>query len=183
MIAMISIVPSLGSGRAYLSSYPSLCLFVWSSMSLFGNHKNAAYNCVQHMWLQATGSKTLSGSIIRLYICPLVCPWAFFDFVFVLIYSVGVQWHNAFIIPTMRSKGPQWGPVEPIYLSLCPYLCLSISLSGHMYHILEIIHMARNCAQCIQPQATGSNTPIESIICLSVRFRFLAGLLRFLYLY
>ena len=61
-----------------MSVCPSLCLSVFlsvrlsilSSASLFGDNKSADRNCVQHMQPQATGSSTLSGSII----CPSVCP-------------------------------------------------------------------------------------------------------------
>ena len=61
-----------------------------------------------------------------------VCPsvhlsgnlWEFYDFIFVLISSVGVQRRDTFI-PTLGSEGPQWGPDKLI----CPYLSLFLYLS------------------------------------------------------
>ena len=69
------------------------------------------------MWLHASGSNPLSGSIILPSVRPISCPWAFDIFVFVLISSMGFQPHNAFM-PTLGSKVIQWGPVEPIYMSI-----------------------------------------------------------------
>ena len=54
------------------------------------------------------------------------------------------------IIPTLISEGPQWGMVDLI--------CISVSLSGRLCRFLGIICVACNCAQCMQPQAIGSNT-------------------------
>ena len=51
----------------------------------------------------------------------------FVIFIFLLISSVGVQHRDEFI-PTLRSEGPQWGPVNLI--CLCLYLsdCLRCAL-------------------------------------------------------
>ena len=72
------------------------------------------------------------------------------------------------ILPTLGSRGPQWGPVELICLSVClsvsPSLCIYVFLSVHPRQFLEIICAAHTCAQCIRPQAIGSNPLIVSII-------------------
>ena len=44
------------------------------------------------------------------------------------------------------------------YMPVCTYVCISILISVHLHHCLEIINMARNCAQLMQPQAMESNT-------------------------
>ena len=46
---------------------------------------------------------------------------------------------------------------------------MSVSLSGRPRRFLEIICVARNCAQRMRPQATSSNPLSDSIICPSVR--------------
>ena len=51
-------------------------------------------------------------------------------FVFVLISSVGVQHCNAFI-PTLGLEGPQWGPIEIIFLSVRLSAVTSASLFGN----------------------------------------------------
>ena len=56
-----------------------------------------------------------------------------------------------------------------VCLSVSPSLCISVSLSGCPHHFLVIICTARNCAQRMWPNATGSNTLGGSIICPSVR--------------
>ena len=74
----------------------------------------------------------LNASIICPSVCPLIIKWKLCSFVFVLVSSVGVQHHNAFI-PTLGSEGPQWGPVKLIYqsvlVSISLFLCLSVFLS------------------------------------------------------
>ena len=76
------------------------------------------------------------------------------------------------IIPPLGYEGPQRGPVKlictSIYLSFCPSLRLSISLSSRPRWFLAIIYAACNFLQFIQPQATGSYTLSGSIICSSV---------------
>ena len=52
---------------------------------------------------------------------------------------------------------------------LCQYICLSVSLSSRLRCFLYIIHTARNCAQGMRMQATGSNPLSGSIILPSVR--------------
>ena len=52
---------------------------------------------------------------------------------------------------------------------LCQYICLSVSLSSRLRRFLYIIHTARNCAQGMRMQATGSNPLSGSIIFPSVR--------------
>ena len=91
------------------------------------------------------------------------------------ITSVGFQRHNAFI-PTLGSGGPQWGPVEfmcvSVCLSICLYVCSSVclyvTLSVRLHRFLSIMCTARNCAQRMRTQDTGSNTLNGSIICSSV---------------
>ena len=72
---------------------------------------------------------------------------------------------------------PHWGPKEPdgVQSSLCVhvYVFLSVylyvSLSSHPCRFLEIICTARNCAQRIWPQATGSDSLSGNIIFPYVR--------------
>ena len=59
---------------------------------------------------------------LRLVVCG---PFSFF--VFVLIFSKGVQRRNAFI-PTLGSEGTQWVPVELICTSLCLSVCSYVYL-------------------------------------------------------
>ena len=51
----------------------------------------------------------------------------------ITITSVRVQHRDEFI-PTLRSSIPQWGPVKLMCLSVC----LSMSLSGILCHLLEV---------------------------------------------
>ena len=67
------------------------------------------------------------------------------------------------------SEGTQWGPVKLKCTSVCPSLCLVVSLSGHPRRFLEIIHTDRNFVQHMWPQATGSNTLSVSVISPSIR--------------
>ena len=102
-------------------------LYVHLSVSLSGRlHRflvinRVDRNCAQCMRPQATGSHPLSDNII----CPSVhmssCPRSFYDFLFVLISSVGVHHCNIFI-PTLGSEGPQWVTFKLI----CPSVCLSV---------------------------------------------------------
>ena len=87
-------------------------------------------------------------------------PRNFCDFCICNNLHCGVQHHIAFI--------PALG-VSQYYMPVCTYVCLSIFISGHLHHCLEIIHMARNCAQLMQPRAMESNTLGGSILSLSVR--------------
>ena len=128
------------------------------------------------------GVKYLSGSIICLSVC-LVVYGAFAIFVFILISSVEVQRHNA-CIPTLVSKGPQWGPVELICPSFRLYVrspasfFVIIRASRNCAHRMRFVHPSislsfclvvqvaiwrskradHNCAQRMRPQAMGSNT-------------------------
>ena len=119
---------------------------------------------------QATGSNPLSGSIIYVH---LVVRGHFAISVFVLISGVGVQRHGAFI-PTLGSEEPQWVPAKLIFmsvrisipLSLCPSVSLSLCSVARVA-FWRSNRAARNCTQCMRPQATGSNTLSGSIICLS----------------
>ena len=67
---------------------------------------------------------------------------------------------------------PHWGPEDPsgVQSSLCVIFLVHLSLywSSHPIQILVIISAARNCAQCMRPQSTGSNPQNGSIICLTV---------------
>ena len=117
---------------------PSVFLSVSPYVSLSGCLRRflaiirVARNCVQCMQPQATGSNTLSGSIICLSVC-LVFHEPFAFFVFVLISSVVVQNRGAFI-PILGSRLPQWGTVELVCLSLC----ISVSLYGCLHQFLVI---------------------------------------------
>ena len=67
---------------------------------------------------------------------------------------------------------PHWGPKYPNGFQLRLYVHtsvrLSVSLSGCLCRFLEIISAAHNCAYCMQPQNTGSNTLSGIIICLPI---------------
>ena len=69
-----------------LSGFPNLLLVVIC----------AARNCVQRMQPQATASNSLSGSIIFPYLYPVIRR-PFEIFIFVFVYSVGIQCRNEFI--------------------------------------------------------------------------------------
>ena len=60
--------------------YMSIFIYVYLSVSLFGDHKSAARNCAQHMQPQDMGSNNLRESIICLFIRPYGRPQAFCDF-------------------------------------------------------------------------------------------------------
>ena len=62
------------------------------------------------------------------------------------------------LIPTLGSRGPQWGPVDLICLSLCLYVRLPALLSG------DHKSAASNYVKPMRPQATGSNPLSGSII-------------------
>ena len=87
-------------------------------------------------------------------------PRAFCYFCICDNFQCGVQNNNVFI--------PALGASQD-YMNVCPYVCLSVSISGNPRHLLAIIHMDRNCVQRMQPQAMGSNTLSCSTISLSVR--------------
>ena len=99
-----------------------------------------------------------------------------------------VQLRDAFI-PIMGSEVSQWSPSEPIYMSVCLSISLSlrlsVSVSGHPRRFLVIIRAARNCMQRMQTQATESNPLSGSIIfpsvhpsdCLRYFFNFLLVLI------
>ena len=69
------------------------------------------------------------------------------------------------ILAQKRILSPHWGPEDPsgvqsifyVYLAVSMSLCLSVSLYDRLRRFLDIICAARNCAQCVRPQATGSN--------------------------
>ena len=123
---------------------PYLCSSVYLSVSLSGHPRQfleiirAACNFTHSMQPQSTGSNPLSGSII----CPSVHPsghlQAVCGFLFVLIYSVGVQRCDVFI-PTLVYKGPQWGPVKIISTSVCPYLCTVIRVAFWRLFVRPVI--------------------------------------------
>ena len=64
---------------------------------------------------------------------------------------------------------PLWGPEDPSgfqsILYFCVYFCFSVWLSAPIFGDQSA---ARNCAQCMRPQAMGSNPLSGSIIYLSV---------------
>ena len=67
-----------------------------------------------------------------------------------------------FVIPTLGPKGPQWGPVELICMSVCLsfYLSLFPSVYLPLWPVVCVAfwrskRMARNCVQRMWPQATG----------------------------
>ena len=70
-----------------------LCLSVCIYVSLSGHPHRflaiicMAHNCVQRMRPQATGSNTLSGSIIYLYIRPSICPVVYGTFEIFIFYQ------------------------------------------------------------------------------------------------
>ena len=129
--------------------------------------------CVQRMRLQATWSRTLSDNIICLSSHPPVWSSTFFlqIFVFLIISSVDVQFHNEF--------SPQWGPQDPGWVKQGLYIflsvCVSFPLSVHPRRFQAIIRVPNNL---MQPQATWSNTlsgykicsSLYLFFCLSVRY-------------
>ena len=99
--------------------------------------------------------RTSVGSSLSLYVCLSVHP------------SVCLS-----ICPSVRlSVCRSIHPSRCLSICLLVHLsvCLSISLSGCQRHFLMIICAARNCVQCMQPQATGLDPLIGSIIFPSVR--------------
>ena len=82
---------------------------------------------------------------------------------------------------------PHWDPEDPSGLQLSLYvyvsLCLSVRSSASLFG--DHKSAARNFAQIIRPQTTGSNSLIGGITCPSVCLyvRSSVRLLRFLYLY
>ena len=83
--------------KVHLSLYVCLYIYLSGHPCHFLGIICAACNCRQCMWLQAMGSNTLSGSII----CPSVHSFVHGPFVifgFVLIFSVGVQCCDIFIV-------------------------------------------------------------------------------------
>ena len=52
-------------------------------------------------------------------------------------------------IPTQRSGGPRWGPVELICLSVCLYIHLSICLSVWLHALLFVKQSLRPVIACI----------------------------------
>ena len=71
---------------------------------------------------------------------------------------------------------PHWGKKLPggfqsrlyVRLSLCQYVCLSVSLSVRLRRFLKSKRMARNYAQLMRTQATCLNPLSGSIICSSI---------------
>ena len=113
---------------------PSLCLYLSPSLYLSVSLSSYLYllmviiyafhNCSQRMWLQATGSNTLSGSKICASVRPVV-RGTFEILVFAIISSVGVQHLNSLITP-VGSEGPYWVTVDIICPSVSIYLSLII---------------------------------------------------------
>ena len=154
----------------YLSIYLSVCRVVcisfWKKSPL---PVIACSSYVHRTWVPQY-------NIYRSIICPYVCtsvqasvcrPFAVFLFVF--ISSVGVQSRGVFI-PTLGYRVPQWGPVYLICPSvfLCVSLYLFLSVWSSASHFGNHKSVARNFAQSMRPEATGSNPLSVSIICPSV---------------
>ena len=119
---------------------------------------------------QATGTNPLSGSIIcpsiLLSIYPSVClygiPWDFCDCcISIILQCVSID--SRCLYP---HTGFVWDPVgsSRAHISVRIY----VSLSSRPHRFLSIIYAARNCVQRMQPQATGSNSMSDSIICPSI---------------
>ena len=125
----------------YYPQYPSgvqLSFYVPLSISLYGRVRLflviivLARNCAQRMRPQATGSNTLSGSIIH----PSVCPVIRRPFLILYLYPFPV-WGSSV---AMRLS-PHWGPEDPsgfhssfyvcIYVST--YICLSVRFSDSLF--------------------------------------------------
>ena len=70
----------------------------------------------------AGGKIPLAVYYVRQSVSPVI-RWTFAVFLFVLIYSVGVQRRDAFI-PTLGSRETQWCPVK----LMCPFICAYVSL-------------------------------------------------------
>ena len=164
----ISIIPTLGSGGPQSGPVKHICLSlclcvsvsVGSSASLFGEHLRGPYFSAAHA---AAGHRFRSIiSTVVLYPhtgvrrTPVGSSWAYMS---VSLHICLVE----LICPSLCLS---------VYLSLCPVVLVDFWRSKRA---------ARNCAQRMRPQATGSNPLSGSIICPSVRSS--AGLLQFLYLY
>ena len=108
------------------------------------------------------------------------------DFTSYSIVFTYVNFHPGFsnLVYMFRCRfSPHWGLEDPsgvqLRLCLCVYVYLSLCLSISMYICLSVWpyvslfgdhkSVSRNCAQRMQPQATGSNTLSGNIICPSIR--------------
>ena len=130
------------SSWAYISVLPFIYLYLclFGSLHLFLAIICAPCNFAQCMRMQSTGSDPLSGSIIclsvRLSDRPPVHPSGFLRHyavvVFVFIYSVWVYPYDTFIL-ALGYERPQWGPVELIYMSVRPSLCISVYLYASLF--------------------------------------------------
>ena len=121
----------------YLSISPSLFLVAHVN---FWISKSAARNCAQRMWLQATGSNTLSVSTIFPSVCPPGRPWVFYIFCIYIDFECGG--------PALQSIYPHTGFQRTSVGSSQAYVSvsLSVSLSSCPCKVLAIIRAARNCA-------------------------------------
>ena len=109
----------------YISVYPSVSMYICLVVCV------ADRNCAQRMRPQATGSNTLSGSII----CPSIYmfvrlsghlrDFCYFGFFYSFpVWASSVAMH----FPTLGSSGLQWGPVK----LRCPSICQPVSSSLHL---------------------------------------------------
>ena len=103
---------------------------------------HAAHNCAQRMQPQAKGSNSLNVSIICLSVrtsVPLVFRRPFHFFVFILIYSVGVQRCVTFI-PLVRSSLVYMFVLPSIHFHMFvhPSVHSSIRIYVHMFFRISI---------------------------------------------
>ena len=153
----------VGSSKAYMS----VCM----SISLSGRPRrfleiiSTTRNCAKYIRKQATGSNPLSGSIICLSVCLSGHLWVFWDFLFVLISSVGFQRHDAFISPYVRP-----------YLYL--YVQSSASPFGDYLHISQFHTSHTAAGHGVKYPEWHYNRSVHNSICLVVR-----GTFAILYLY
>ena len=149
----------------YISVCPclclSLCLFVWLSASLFDDHPYSRYY-VQHMWLQAPGSNTLSGSIIFPSILPSSRSQEFWYFCICINFQFGGPMLQCIYPHTGVRRTPLWSSWYhmSVSLSLYPFVCVTFGQSKRVSH---------SCTYCMRPQTKGSNTHSGSITCPSIR--------------
>ena len=130
---------------------------------------NVVRNWLHRLWTQAMGSNTLSGSIICPSVHLFVCIWELCGFCNYINFQCGGPAPRCIYLESRAHRTPVGS--RRAYMSVHPfvhpYVCISVSMHSCPCRFLEIISMACNCAQCMRPQATGSNTLSGSIICLS----------------
>ena len=117
----------VGSSRAYMSIFPSLCPI---ACVVFCNHPRVPQLRASH----AAASHGANSPVWQYNISVHSSVVLFYIFIFVLIYSMGVQCRDAFI-PSEVQLILCFLPF--LCLSIClfvsPYLCISLRLSASLF--------------------------------------------------